>query len=103
MTTKANSTARLWRDEFAHKTFARRATPWGEVGKWSDRDDGLTANWLHHQDIRVPKEVAGQGVEIVAGDRTFHPVWEHLQSLKWDGSPRLHEWPQAGTQEVLKL
>lgn len=82
----------LWRDEFAHKTVARKAAPWGEVGAWSDREDGLTANWLQHQDIRVPKEVAGQGVEIVAGDRPFHPVREYLESLTWDGTRRLHEW-----------
>jgi predicted P-loop ATPase len=82
----------LWRDEFAHKTVARKAAPWGEAEKWTDREDGLAANWLQHQDIRVPKEVAGQGVEIVAGDRTFHPVREYLESLTWDGTPRLHEW-----------
>ncbi len=82
----------LWSDEFALKTVARKDTPWGEVRTWGDRDDGLTANWLQHQDIRVPKEVAGQGVEIIAGDRTFHPVREYLESVTWDGTPRLHEW-----------
>ncbi|MCX6632901.1 MAG: hypothetical protein NTW28_35330, partial [Candidatus Solibacter sp.] len=82
----------LWRDDFALRTVARGPTPWGEVSSWGEREDGLTTNWLQHQDIRVSKEVAGQGIEIVAGDRTFHPVREYLGSLTWDGIPRLHEW-----------
>ena len=82
----------LWRDEFALKTVARQPTPWGEVGAWSEREDGLVTDWLQHQDIRVSKEVAGQGIEIVAGDRPFHPVREYLESLSWDGVARLHEW-----------
>ena len=82
----------LWRDEFALKTVARKPTPWGGVGAWSEREDGLVTDWLQHQDIRVSKEVAGQGIEIVAGDRPFHPVREYLESVTWDGVPRLQEW-----------
>lgn len=82
----------LYRDEFALRTVARAPTPWGDVQSWGEREDGLTTNWLQHQDIRVSKEVAGQGIEIVAGDRTFHPVREYLDSLTWDGIPRLHCW-----------
>lgn len=82
----------LWRDAFALKTVARKAAPWGEVRTWGEREDGLATNWLQHQGIRVSKEIAGQGIEIVAGDRPFHPVREYLESLSWDGVPRLHEW-----------
>lgn len=82
----------LWRDEFSLRTVARKPAPWGEVPTWSEREDGLTTDWLQHQGIRVSKEVAGQGIEVVAGDRPFHPVREYLESLSWDGIPRLHDW-----------
>jgi predicted P-loop ATPase len=82
----------LWRDEFALRTVARQPAPWGEVRTWTEREDALTTDWLQRQGIRVSKEVAGQGIEVVAGDRPFHPVREYLDSLTWDGIPRLHEW-----------
>ena len=82
----------LCRDEFALRTVARKPAPWGEIRTWGEREDGLTTDWLQHQGIRVSKEVAGQGIEIVAGDHTFHPVREYLDLLTWDGIPRLHEW-----------
>jgi hypothetical protein len=83
----------LWRDEFAHRTVARKPTPWGPGGIWTDREDALTADWLQHQQIGVSREVAGQAVEVVAGDRPFHPVREYLNGVTWDGKARLYLWP----------
>ena len=59
---------------------------------WSDRDDALVANWLQHQDINVPLSIAGQAVEVVARDRSFHPVREYRDGLTWDGTARLDAW-----------
>ncbi|MBX9751424.1 MAG: toprim domain-containing protein, partial [Roseococcus sp.] len=88
----------LWHDAFATTTVARKPPPWiGRAAEWidtpwADRDDALVANWLQHQDIMVPMSIAGQAVEVVARDRLFHPVRDHLDALAWDGTPRLDSW-----------
>ena len=88
----------LSHDAFATATVARKPPPWAGRPKswpdtpWADRDDALVADWLQHQDIMVPMSIAGQAVEVVARDRIFHPVREYLDSLVWDGTPRLDAW-----------
>jgi predicted P-loop ATPase len=88
----------LWHNEFATSTVARQSPPWAhgsqdwEDTPWSDRDDYLTAEWMQQQGILVPASVAGQAVEAVARDRTFHPVREYLDGLPWDEQPRLDRW-----------
>ena len=81
-----------------HRTVARRPPPWAcgtkdwEDTPWSDRDDYLVAEWLQQQGILVPASIAGQAVETVARDQTFHPVREYLDALRWDGRSRLDTW-----------
>ena len=87
----------LWHNEFATSTVARRPPPWA-----SQRQPGgravvgprrhLVAEWLQQQGIMVPASIAGQAVETVARDQTFHPVREYLDALRWDGQPRLDAW-----------
>ena len=36
--------------------------------------------------------IAAQAVQTVARDRSFHPVRQYLESLKWDGVERLDSW-----------
>jgi len=88
----------LWHNEFATATVARKAPPWitdkaaWEDTPWSDRDDFLVTDWMQRQDIMLPASIAGQAVETVSRDRTFHPVREHLDALTWDGTPRIDSW-----------
>jgi predicted P-loop ATPase len=93
----------LWHDEFSVRTVARHPPPWDAAAinhlgadwrecEWTDRDDILTANWLQQQGINVSKDVAAQAIEAVAHDRRFHPVRDYLDSLRWDGTPRLPYW-----------
>ena len=56
---------------------------------WSDEDDIRTAAWLQHQGIMAAKETAGQAVQTVARDHSFHPVRDYLNGLVWDKIPRL--------------
>jgi predicted P-loop ATPase len=82
-------------NEFSLGIAALKPAPWdGAVvgGEWTDHGDRLTANWLQHQGIFVPVEVAGQAVQSVAMDRRFHPVREYLDPLTWDGTKRLDTW-----------
>ena len=89
----------LWHNEFATTTVARKPPPWIPRSltpwidtPWSDRDDALVADWLQHQEIMVPMSIAGQAIEVVSRDQTFHPVREYLDRLTWDGVPRLETW-----------
>jgi predicted P-loop ATPase len=64
------------------------ATPF----RWADEHDVLTAEWLQHQGISVNKEIAGQAVQAVAREHSFHPIRAYLDSLKWDGVKRIDDW-----------
>ena len=80
-------------NEFSAGTAALKPMPWGSsTREWSDYEDLLTANWLQHQGIFVPVEIAGQAVQSVANDRRFHPVREYLDSLRWDSTKRIDTW-----------
>ncbi len=59
---------------------------------WAEEHDILTAAWLQHQAISVNKEIAGQALQVVAREHSFHPVRDYLDSLKWDGISRLDAW-----------
>jgi predicted P-loop ATPase len=80
---------------FALATVALKPAPWPGAAagtEWSDHEDRLTADWLQHASIMVGVEIAAQAVQSVARDRSFHPVQEYLDSLKWDGTNRLDDW-----------
>ena len=83
-------------NEFSLGSVALKAPPWprSRVGvEWSDHEDRLTANWLQREGIFVTVEIAGQAVQTVAKDHSFHPVRAYLDSLKWDGNERIDSWP----------
>jgi predicted P-loop ATPase len=52
----------------------------------------LITEWLQSEGITVNVGTAAQAIEAVAIDRSFHPVREYLNSLEWDGIPRLKTW-----------
>jgi predicted P-loop ATPase len=79
-------------DEFAGRTIAK-GTPWGtETQTWGGTDDIRAADWLQHHRIYVSKEIAAQAVELIAKERSFHPVRQYFESLKWDGKGRLNSF-----------
>ena len=72
-------------------------TPFGKPAneKWTDNDTRSTCNWLQHQGILVNTNIAGEAVLTVAFDRRFHPIRQYLESLTWDGKPRLDSWTKT--------
>lgn len=90
-------------DEFRNNVVALKPIPWGVLSKsgWTDQEDRLTAEWLQHHRIFVSVEIASQAVQTVAAERTVHPIRQYLDSLKWDGTPRLNRWLSTylGVQE----
>jgi predicted P-loop ATPase len=59
----------------------------------TDVDVGLLQERLQQIALlRLSKDTAHQAVEIVAYQRRFHPTRNYLDSLTWDGTPRLQKW-----------
>lgn len=81
-------------DEFAMRTSARKPPPWttSACSVWATHEDLLTTDWLQHVGIHVSLEIAGQAIEAVAKEQSFHPVREYLDGLVWDGIQRLDTW-----------
>jgi predicted P-loop ATPase len=85
-------------NEFRRETVIERRSPWdAQVSKWierpwTDHDDLLATDWLQKAEISVQSKVTAQAVEVVARDRSFHPVREYLSGLQYDGIARLDTW-----------
>ena len=85
-------------NEFRQETVIESAPPWdAQVSKWvsrawTDYDDLLATDWLQKAGINVQSKITAQAVEVVARDRSFHPVREYLSGLQYDGVPRLDTW-----------
>jgi predicted P-loop ATPase len=85
-------------NEFRRETVIESYPPWDpQVSKWvtrawTDHDDLLATDWLQKAEISVQSKITAQAVEVVARDRSFHPVREYLVGLEWDGSSRLDIW-----------
>jgi hypothetical protein len=59
----------------------------------ADKDVSLIQEYLQHQGLTgMGKDTTHQACETRAQERAFHPVKDYLESLKWDGKPRLGKW-----------
>lgn len=82
-------------NEFDLTPMTMRAAPWGfstDGHSWTDQEDRLTAEWLQRHGILVDVNTAAQAAQTVAKDRSFHPIRNYLESIKWDGVERLECW-----------
>lgn len=62
----------------------------------NDSDVTKVQNWMQHAGIkRVSREVVQSAIDLHAHDRSYHPVKDYLNSLRWDGVPRLEHWLHA--------
>jgi predicted P-loop ATPase len=70
--------------EFEPQRFAQRA--------WMPHDDLLATEHLQRMGIPIKPQTATQAVELVARERSFHPVLNYLDNLEWDNKCRLDGW-----------
>lgn len=85
-------------DAFAIKTVKVAPPPWDLDPQsfyqqpWESHDDLLLTEHMQRAGIPVKVQTATQAVELVAKERSFHPVLDYLDALEWDRRPRLDQW-----------
>lgn len=72
----------------------RTPPPWrADGGTWSDVDDAQAAIWLHQAHrLHVRSETVREASAVVAREQSYDPLKVYLQSLRWDGRPRIDTW-----------
>lgn len=83
------------RDEFANAELYGRVAPWGsQVGaEVSDLDTVRIKSWLaDNYRFEPSNDRIGEAISKIADQNRFHPVREYLDSLVWDGVPRIDNW-----------
>jgi len=81
--------------DFSYRIIKLKKPPFsnGDVGEWSDTDTDRLRIWLSEKFAFTPKSADALGAVVVAAeDNRFHPVRDYLNSLEWDGVPRVNTW-----------
>jgi predicted P-loop ATPase len=81
-------------DDFSQEVVVRQPLPWDAATgtfprPWVDADDTRTAEWLQLRGINIAPVVVSRAVGAVARERRIHPVRDWLDTLTWDGTPRI--------------
>lgn len=78
---------------FAHRVSTIKETPWkASYTTWSDTADSLACIWFQEEGINVHTGVAAEAIRVVARDHEYSPLFDYLNSLEWDGRPRVNSW-----------
>ena len=84
--------------QFSYRVIKRKPPPFpgSDVGEWEDSDSARLRIWIcQHYGFTPRTADADDAVLVVAQQAAFHPVREYLDSLEWDGMPRLDLWLNA--------
>ena len=90
-----NLKGRLYHDSFAHRPIAVSPLPWEDHSKeklerpWADYDDAGLRYYLEKTFRITGTAKILDATMVVAMQRAKHPIREYLESLKWDGVPRV--------------
>ena len=81
-------------DEFAQRVVVTKELPsGGGLGAWTDSHDTMLGAWCTSVlGVDLSASVVADGIMILARQRSHHPVRTYLESLVWDGVPRLSKW-----------
>lgn len=80
-------------NEFEGLAFVQGKLPWDTDNKkeriWSDADDAGLRHYIEKvYKLQCAKKL-DDAISIVMQERKYHPVRQYLESLVWDGTPRL--------------
>ena len=68
----------------------KKKVPWKRRGvQMTDTDMNNLSLYLEKNYGLTSDRVIGKAIDIVANDNSFHPIIDLLESLKWDGRPRI--------------
>ena len=80
------------KNAFINQTVIKRMPPWGRSNPgsfWGDDDDAELRLFIEKEyGIESVNKIL-DSLLVIAGRASFHPVKEYLQSLEWDGTPRI--------------
>ena len=78
-------------NQFSNLLDVREALPWQQVKPgWSDTDLACAKLYFEHcYDIWSPTKFKDALLAVTSAERLYHPVRDYLESLVWDGVPRL--------------
>jgi predicted P-loop ATPase len=59
----------------------------------TDEDVTDIQKWMQHAGLeRIPRHTVRDAVDLCARRQSFHPLRNYLESLQWDGKPRINVW-----------
>lgn len=65
----------------------------GNPGEWTDIDCTKVMIWMYEKyGFTLSETTTSHVIDVVADSHKFHPVKDYLNSLKWDGIPRVDTW-----------
>jgi predicted P-loop ATPase len=82
-------------DEYSLELKTRSKTPWEKPidTRWTDTDDSRLAAWLQRfERIIVGSKLAGEAVQVVARNNSYHSLQNRIAKLQWDNQPRIDTW-----------
>lgn len=83
-------------DEFAERIIITRSCPAGEPGPLGEDAEVRAAEWIQQSKyaVEVTATCVDQAILVVAHRRRVHPLRDWLDTLIWDGVPRIETWLQ---------
>lgn len=77
-------------DLFSGFDAVRGGLPWNpKAEEWGDRDDANLRVWLERNYDITGKDKINDALAAILTRHSFHPIRDYLNSLSWDGRPRL--------------
>lgn len=59
----------------------------------TDHDVLAVQEWLQTQALpTISRNVVADAIDLVSSENSFDPICEYLESLHWDGTPRIETW-----------
>ena len=79
-------------NEMDHNIVSLQSLPWREIkgaSQWGDTDDAALRFYMERVYGMTGKDRIFDAVNVVAQERSFHPVRDYLDSCEWDGVKRV--------------
>lgn len=79
-------------DIFNRMLCIKSPVPWKDTKVpvlWTDADDAALRHYLEIAYQLKKRENINDAIQIMGGENQFHPIREYLDSLSWDGKPRI--------------